>query len=260
MGSLVPGDRDPDETDRLVLRPTARPRDSRGRDPEVAPEASSRPFSHRTHDRLGDRAVLLENVGGHAEHRGLRLVRVRDNATQEIGRRAGHVRKAFGDQSAGTGFGRRHGHLALGQQASDDAFHRVGLPVGVVSLTASVDHGAEPLADRVDCLGDLGVGRRHGRCPCHWTQEVVREAGTKAELDGPILAILKQVPKLLFERRLSQPERREQCRAHHAPGRAAFFFGRESRRDPRQHLLVHHLVELAGHARHREERRPTLPD
>ena len=72
-----------------------------------ARECSKRAFGHRARHLSAHRAILLDQRRGHAEHLGLRLVRIGDEAALEDVGRAGHLRQDRGDQPARAGFRRR---------------------------------------------------------------------------------------------------------------------------------------------------------
>ena len=82
---------------------------------------------HGAGHRLADRAVLLDQIAGHAQKIGLGLVRVSDKAALKDVRRAGNVGQRAGNQATGTAF-RRGDHLLPGACQVDEGLCRHGLP------------------------------------------------------------------------------------------------------------------------------------
>ena len=72
-----------------------------------ARELSESARRHRPRDLLAHRAVSFDQIRRHAEHLGLGVVGIGDEAALEHVRRAGHLGQHRRDQPAGAGFGRR---------------------------------------------------------------------------------------------------------------------------------------------------------
>ena len=240
-----PGDADVDQADRLLGGAAVGPGDARRRHADVGAEALAHALRHGAGYRLGDGTVLDQELFGHAEQRLLGAVRIGDHAAQEPGRAARHVRDAVGDEAARARFGDGDRGAALGEQPPRNRRHRL--------VVLAVDEVAEALADRLDDVVDAGVGLGDRVATGDHAQEVVGERRAKREI-GAVLA--RDVAQLALERRLADPEGAQDAGAH--PHDLAG--GLEPALDARQHLLVHHLRDLAGHAGHAEHQTTRLFD
>src|SRR6185295_8819620 len=91
--------------DRLLRAAAARSGDARDADPIVAAQGAADAFGHGARHRLGNRAVLGEQLRRHADHPDLQLVAVGDRAAEEIVAAAGNTGDALREEAASARFG-----------------------------------------------------------------------------------------------------------------------------------------------------------
>jgi hypothetical protein len=241
LRSLRGGQRDVDEADRLPRGcPPVGPEMPVVATPRSVAKRVAHAFRHRACGRLGDGAVLGEHSLGHAEQRGLRVVS--SNATTPplkyadepgVAVRISPIMPPVHDSATASVMPRSIRSLPVTDSS--------------VLLALGVDEHAEPFAQQRERPLELRLrltsrsrrARRAARdCPG-------TGCGSRARrLRGRHLA------QHLVEVRLADAEGAQQRSALPRVDLAP-------RRDPREHLLVHNLVELARDAGHAEEERPT---
>jgi len=96
-----------DQADRLHLRAARRARNAGDRHADMGVGVLQRAFRHHPHHRLGDRAIVGDQVAGYAQQVLLGAVGIGDQAAVEDVGRTGHRGDRGRDQPAGAAF-RRH--------------------------------------------------------------------------------------------------------------------------------------------------------
>ena len=127
-----------------------------------------RAFGHRARDLGADRAVRGDQRRRHAEHLGLGVVRVGDEAALEPVARAGERGAGGGDQAAGARLGGRDAVAAAAQQRAGEARDQRGdrrrsLTTNLHSaITSSVQSAATRSSNRMPkpCAQPIGAPRR----------------------------------------------------------------------------------------------------
>ena len=98
-----------DEPDGLLLRPAVGTGYPGDREPVVCAGSFARTLDHRAGDRLGDGAVLDQELVRNAEQAFLRLVGVGDETFLEVCRGPRNVRQALGEQTSRATLGEGEG-------------------------------------------------------------------------------------------------------------------------------------------------------
>src|SRR5208283_1802601 len=105
---------------------TAGPSDTRDANSQRASNAPPNAFGKGDGHFAADRALRLDQGGGHFGPGGLHLIAVANRSTQKITGTSGNAGQAFGEQSARAAFRRRNGGAISGKDFGDDLLKRDG--------------------------------------------------------------------------------------------------------------------------------------
>ena len=235
------GEAHPYQPHRLGVGATAGPGDAGGGNGQICAESLADSRRHGESHGLGDRTMLPQDRLWNTQERGLHPVRVGDHAAEKVVGGAGHFGDAFADEASRAGLGHRQGLAPLAQEPAHHLLHGLGV--------AAVDEGTEPLANRIADPSQLRLGFGGGGTAGHRAKIVVGERRAEAEAHA---VLPSDVSEICVEIRFTDAEGAQQGGSDDK----ATLDARQALGNPRQNLLVHHLMELAGHTRHAEEQGP----